>query len=1106
MHRHLRTRPTNKRQQAVWLVCLICVVLQTGSSIAADQIRFERNSIDIATNVYGGFLFDRDGFMWIGTTGQGVCRYDGYELKTFPGTAEGLMVGSMVEDRDGAIWIASLSNGITCYDKTTGQFTNYVHDSNDANSLSSNNIGFTPQTLCIDASNRLWVGTDGAGLCEYDKSTGTWTRYRHDPANDNSLSDNVVVSIAEGSDAILWVGTQTGGLNRFDRATGNWTHFAHSPDDPDSLNGNWVYSILEDTDGDLWVGTNKGGLNRLDQETNSFSHFVHDPADLHSLGSNEVWSLHEDRSGGIWACHMVSPSSGLSRFDKQREVFTRCGTDSNDPTTVSSNAISRILEDQRTGTMWVVNHDGRIDKHDRNTTQIRHWAHDPANVNSLSSRSILPIVEDSDNLVWVGTMDGGLNRIDPDTGNFTRFVPDSSNRFSIPRSRVTALMVDRTGALWAGFWDGILAEVDRTTGQCVRIFEHDRNAPNSITESERLKFILEDKDDPNILWLATMKGGLDKFDRSRNTFTHFKHDITGNNSLCHNSVTTIYDDGKGVLWLSTYGGGLDRFDKNTGAFTNYRHIADDPSSLGSDTLYEVLEMADGTFWVARKGGVSHFNPMTGKFENFDRDKNGLPFGPVGSLLRDDRNRLWLGTIRGGLVGFDPATKATKRLTVEDGLQGNTFYWTSRCRTRDGTLWFGGSNGISSFHPSTIRENPHMPPVVLTAFTQGGRSVDTGTSPERLKSVTLDWRSNYFEFQFAALNFTASERNQYAYMLEGWDEDWYFSGANPTGRYSGLPGGTYTLKLKGSNNDGVWNDSGSFVTVIVTPPFWNTSAFYLVVAVLFSVVVTVIMTYVARLRREIVGRRQARQEIIDFQQRETELAEARLAELSQQLVHQTRLATIGQMTASIAHEIRNPLGAVRNAAYLIKGKLPDRTSKLLRYLTIIDREVDTADGVIRNMLEMARSKEPNKKTVDLSHLVRDIFDRWDTNETRRLDLKSDPDPFIIDADDGQLRQVIDNLVSNATQAIGDHGVVTVDLKFVEDQALITVKDNGPGIAVENRKRLFEPLFTTKAKGTGLGLSICRQIIERHGGTIELQDHEGSGAEFCICLPRKRHAVN
>ena len=271
--------------------------------------------------------------------------------------------------------------------------TKYEHDPSDVNSLSSNNIGFTPQTLCVDESNRLWVGTDGAGLCEYDKSTDRWTRHRHDPDNENSLSDDVVVSIAVGKGAVLWIGTQSSGLNRFDRESGKWTHYVHSPDNPDSLNDNWICSILEDADGVLWVGTKKGGLNKLDQERSSFSHFIHDPDDPESIGSNEVWSLHEDQSGGLWTCHIVSPTSGLSLFDKHKGTFVRYSTGSKNPFSVSSNSVSRVFEDRRTRVLWVVNHDGRIDKHDENTTPFLHWAHDSNNSNSLGGFNQPPAIE-----------------------------------------------------------------------------------------------------------------------------------------------------------------------------------------------------------------------------------------------------------------------------------------------------------------------------------------------------------------------------------------------------------------------------------------------------------------------------------------------------------------------------------------------------------------------------------------------------------------------------------------------------------------------------------------------------------------------------------------
>ncbi len=249
---------------------------------------------------------------------------------------------------------------------------------------------------------------------------------------------------------------------------------------------------------------------------------------------------------------------------------------------------------------------------------------------------------------------------------------------------------------------------------------------------------------------------------------------------------------------------------------------------------------------------------------------------------------------------------------------------------------------------------------------------------------------------------------------------------------------------------------------------------------------------------------AQEALLDHQRRETELAEARLAKLSQQLVHQTRLATIGQMTASIAHEIRNPLGAVRNAAYFLKRHVDKGNAKFAQYLDIIDHEVHTADYVIRDMLQMAGAKEPGQASFDVAGVVREVFDRMQKDTDVHYVLVSSPDPLMIVADQEQCRQVIFNLVNNAAHAVNGTGGVRVEVWQEEEYGLITVQDNGPGVDAEHRDKLFEPLFTTKAKGTGLGLglAICREIIERHGGTIELQPSDGTGALFCIKLRRHR----
>jgi signal transduction histidine kinase len=241
------------------------------------------------------------------------------------------------------------------------------------------------------------------------------------------------------------------------------------------------------------------------------------------------------------------------------------------------------------------------------------------------------------------------------------------------------------------------------------------------------------------------------------------------------------------------------------------------------------------------------------------------------------------------------------------------------------------------------------------------------------------------------------------------------------------------------------------------------------------------------------------QLIARQQYETERVQVELEKVRDELIRKTRLATIGQVSASIAHELRNPLGTVRNAAYYLKRHAPGRDPKLAEYLSIIEQETSTADAIISNLTEMTRLREPAKQAVDFGRMVQEVFDRAELPQEIGWRLSLEPEPFVLHADAGQLRQVVGNLVTNAVQALEERGQILVVASRSADYDTITFKDSGPGVAPAVRERLFEPLVTTRAKGTGLGLTICRQIIQQHGGTIELADQEGRGAAFRIRLP-------
>jgi len=402
---------------------------------------------------------------------------------------------------------------------------------------------------------------------------------------------------------------------------------------------------------------------------------------------------------------------------------------------------------------------------------------------------------------------------------------------------------------------GVLTKLDTNSMKPVKHYIHDQNNPDTIMASTSTGGnIIKDRDNPDILWLA-LSSGIEKFNKKTEKFTHFTYDADDLKTVSQGNVWSVYDDGKGFVWVSAFGG-LSRLEKLTQTFTRFVHDPDDPESIGFTKQSTVFEDSFGNFWICGlTNGIDLLDRKTGIFTHFNK-KNGFPAIGVNLTIQEDTaGHLWIGTTDNGLIKFDiESQKVVSVYSKSDGLQGKNF-WRSFKR-KDGQMWFGGGFGVNSFYPDQVKKNPNIPPVVLTSFTQGGEKINIGKAPERLKEVTLGWKDNYFEFKFAALNYTKPEKNRFAYMLIGRDKDWYYSGNNPSGRYTGLEGGTYTLKLKGSNNDGVWNEDGASLKINVLIPFWKTGWFYFILTFGFLLIIGCTILYLRRLKVEINDRKKA----------------------------------------------------------------------------------------------------------------------------------------------------------------------------------------------------------------------------------------------------------
>jgi signal transduction histidine kinase/frataxin-like iron-binding protein CyaY len=606
--------------------------------------------------------------------------------------------------------------------------------------------------------------------------------------------------------------------------------------------------------------------------------------------------------------------------------------------------------------------------------------------------------------------------------------------------------------------------------------------------------IIPDRDNANILWVGT-DTGLVKFDMSSRKWIKFRHDPNNPDSIDNDTMWHLFMDNAGFIWIPTYGGGLDKFDPKTEkVVTHYKNNPDDPQSLGSDTLNHVYEDSAGRIWVGTVGsGLNKLNP-DGTFTRYN-EETGFLTNWVGSIIEDNQGLLWLGT-KIGLIKFDPKTETWRLYTQDDGLQSNEFLEYPNFKAPDGELWVFGGNGLNSFYPDKLKDNTYKPPVYFTALTQGNEPLkDVKQAPERLEEITLNWQNNFFEFEVAALNFTKPEKNQYRYFLEGFDKEWYNAGTKRTGRYSNLPDGTYTLRVRGSNNDGVWSDQEATLKVTVVGPFWRTTWFTRLVA--FAAILGI--------TGEVLRRRQKR----DAQNR---AAEERQRDLARQVAERTALLETANreleaFAYSISHDLRAPLRHIDGFIDMLQKRVTNLDEKSQHYMDVIAESARRMGMLIDDLLSFSRTgrDEIVKSQVDLNELVQDVIhETGHETEDRNIQWKIASLP-VVTGDRAMLRIVLVNLVSNALKFTRAFEPPQIEIGSTENpnEVVIFIRDNGVGFDMKYVDKLFGVFQRLHRQedfeGTGIGLANVRRIIHRHGGRTWAEGQVDHGATFYFSLP-------
>jgi ligand-binding sensor domain-containing protein/two-component sensor histidine kinase len=837
------------------ILILISLVFLHIANAQTPLIKFEHIQSDegLSQNTIHFIIQDSKGFLWFATE-DGLNKYDGYNFTVYknnPADKNSLsdnFIWTIYEDKHGIIWVGTNSGGLNKFDRVTEKFISYKHDPSNPNSLGSNNV----RAIKEDRNGFLWVATEGGGLNKLDKKNGKFTRYLHNPNDNYSLSNNTVLSLYEDEAGTLWVGSD-GGLDKFLINEERFIRYPASNTNPNSLSNSVVLSIYEDKSGMLWIGTIRG-LNSFDRKKGEFTRYIKGSNFNGSITGNRINSILEDRTGVLW----VGTGGGLFKFDRQKQSFIDLQPSFPSRSNLIYNVLS-VFEDN-SGLIWIGTAEGGIIKYNSNKMKFITYEHNPNNPNSLSYNTVRAIHEDKAGNLWIGTLGGGLNLFDREKNRFIHYKSVLNNNTSLSDNTVTSIFETKDGFMWVGTWGGGLNKLDRMRKSFTH-FRFDPGSPNKLS-SDIVQVIFEDS--RGYLWIGT-GDGLDLYDSKQNKFFLYTFNPNDSTSISSRQVQScMIEDNSHNLWVGTWDG-LNKIEARELVeyspgdkinFIRFQHHSNGENSLSDNRVISLYEDRTGIIWVGTHGGGLNKltilpqetdNKSKYQFKNYSVN-DGLASNIIYGILEDNEGNLWLSTDN-GLSKFNPTANSFRNYYESDGLQSNRFFWGASKKSRKGELIFGGTNGFNIFYAEDLKDNLHIPPIVITDFQIFNRPVEIGAEDSPLKhSITetkelrLSYDQNVISFEFAALDYTIPSKNQYAYILEGFEEDWNYSGKRRFVSYTNLSPGEYIFKVKGSNNDGIWNETGTAIKIVITPPFWKTWWFILISTAILAGLIILFVTY------------------------------------------------------------------------------------------------------------------------------------------------------------------------------------------------------------------------------------------------------------------------
>lgn len=1038
--------------QTIWRAVVVTLLLLAYNNfLFALNPSFVKYDIDmgLSNNTVRCIVQDSYGFMWFGTE-DGLSRFDGRKFVTYNRNdkSDGALGNSsiyslLVKDKD-HLWVGT-GQGVYIYNMRSDSFTKF-----EAKTQYDINISSSVYSISSNGENQVWFGTDGQGLFMYDE--------QQDVLSQNSMHGSIITSITPSLAQSMIVGSELGGISEY-TLEGDFKRTLIESTAASKLADNEATAIYSDGDV-VWAGMGLMGLNKIQLHTQSGEVEQLSRVGEAVFNAKAIVKYAEDTL-------LVGTDNGLFLVDTRNGIPKRVKTDLG-----YHQAVNALYKDEEGG-VWVATQYGGVDFIPRLLKSFESFLSTPTH--QLGKSTIVNCFhEDKFKNIWIGTKDGGLLYVDGETGKELR---DMSSFGPIPNIQCIESDGDY---LWVGAGNSGLFKLNLRTGATKR-YVNERGASNTISDNSVLALF---KSSSGTLYVGN-HWGLNIYNPRRDDFR--RETRTTNQAY----ITDILEDRYGNIWFASYLSGLFRYNPRAKGWNSYSYNENNINSINNNKVVVLHEDQKGRIWIGTESGLCYYDYDQNKFFRLDSFNTQLADVSISSIEEDDKGHLWISTNMGLICYNTDEAEVVNCYFKTDGLQSNQFNPRASLRASDGELYFGGINGYNRFLPSRFEENKYLPKTVITEMYINNSILKVRDDGENRKSkleesvlytegLKLNSKQNSISLSFATLSYQAPYKNKYRYKLDGWDNDWTETYDNKA-TYNNLPAGKYKFIVRGTNNDGFWRDEVATVNIRVLLPFYRTGTAFLIYILIIAVIVHLILRQVTRRHR---------------------------AKLRAYAVEQEKKSYKSKINffTNLAHEIRTPLTLIKVPLETIRNS-GDGSSRTKSYLKMMDKNVDDLLVLINQLLDFRKTEETeynlNIQSNNLSALILEQCERFQPivklNDIE-LEIDIPQEPIIYNVDKDAVVKIVNNLLSNASKYAKSK--IEVSLKMKDDQAVLSVSDDGPGINESDRQKIFNTFYqsSNSLAGTGIGLPLVKLLVEKHRGAISVFPSASKGAEFEITLPR------